>query len=282
MLAILGAILVVALAPRLDSDFWWHLKDGAYIASHHVVPSRDFMSYTMVVRSWTDHEWLAELALYGTYRLAGLWGPIAFFACVICAAFAMTYLKMVQRGINRVLATLLVAAAFMASSVSWGPRIQMLTLFFLAAFGLLLQRWQVTRNRKLLILFPALMLIWANVHGGFVLGLVLIAITLAGEWMNRVTRQDRCWSSDELRLLALTLAGTCAVTTINPNGLRQLLYPLTFVLPNAYTNLIEESASPSSHMPVMMLFERLLLLLVAALLIARPRMNWSHLLVLLC
>jgi len=222
---------------------------------------------------------LAELALYGTYRLAGLWGPIAFFACVICAAFAMTYLNMVQRGINRVLATLLVAAAFMASSASWGPRIQMLTLFFLVAFGLLLQRWQATRNRKLLILFPALMLIWANVHGVFVLGLVLIAITLAGEWMNRVTRQDRCWSSDEPRLLALTLAGTCAVTTINPNGLRQLLYPLTFVLPNAYTNLIEESASPNFHMPVMMLFEGMVLLLVTALLIARPRMNWSHLFV---
>ncbi len=51
LLAILGAILVVALAPRLDTDFWWHLKDGAYTASHHVVPSRDFMSYTMVVRS---------------------------------------------------------------------------------------------------------------------------------------------------------------------------------------------------------------------------------------
>ena len=279
LLAILGAILVVALAPRLDTDFWWHLKDGAYIASHHVVPSRDFMSYTMVGRAWTDHEWLAELVLYGTYRLAGLWGPIAFFACVICATFAMTYLSMLQRGINRVLATFLVAAAFMASSASWGPRIQMLTLFFLAAFGLILQRFQVTRNRKLLILFPALILIWANVHGGFVLGLALIAITLAGEWMNRVTRRDGCWSSDELRLLALTLMGTCAVTIINPNGVRQLLYPLTFVLPNAYTNLIEESASPNFHMPVMMLFEGMLLLLVAALLIARPRMNWTHLFV---
>jgi len=71
------------------------------------------------------------------------------------------------------------------------------------------------------------------------------------------------------------------VTIINPNGPRQLLYPLTFVLPNAYTNLIEESASPNFHMPVMMLFEGMVLLLVAALLIARPRMNWSHLFVIL-
>jgi hypothetical protein len=277
LVAILGAILVVALAPRLDTDFWWHLKDGQYIVLHHVVPARDFMSYTLVGHSWTDHEWLAEVWLYGLYRLAGLWGPIAFFALVICATFFLVYRQMMARGLNRVLSLFLVAAAFMASSASWGPRIQMLTLFFLAAYMLILHRFGETRDRRWLLALPGLMLIWANVHGGFALGLVVIVVTLAGEWLNRATRHAGSWNSADLKALLYALLGTAAVTMVNPNGFRQLLYPLTFVLPNAYTNLIEESASPNFHMPVMMLFEILLLVLVTAFFIGRPRLNWTHL-----
>ncbi len=281
LLAVLGAVFIVALAPRLDTDFWWHLKDGQYIALHHVVPARDFMSYTLTGHAWTDHEWLAELGLYGLYLLAGLWGPIVFFACIICATFFLLYLRISALRVNRVLALFIVAAAFVASSASWGPRIQMMTLFFLAAYLLILQRFAVSRDRRWFILPPLLMLVWANVHGGFVLGLAVLVVTLAGETLNRLTRHPDAWSQLELRTLGIATLGTAAVTMINPNGFRQLLYPLTFVLPNAYTNLIEESASPNFHLPVMMLFEVMVLLLIAAAFIGRQRINWTHLFIIL-
>jgi hypothetical protein len=171
----------------------------------------------------------------------------------------------------------MVAMAFMASSASWGPRIQMVTLFFLAAFGLVLQRYALTRDRRWLVALPAMMLIWTNLHGGFVLGLVVVAITLAGEWLNRVTQRADRWSRDDLKMLLYALLGTGAVTIINPNGVRQLLYPLTFVLPNAYTNLIQESASPNFHLLVIMLFELMLMLMIVAFLLRRDRLNWSNL-----
>jgi hypothetical protein len=278
-LAIIGAVFIIALAPRIDTDYWWHLKVGQYIANHHVVPSHDFMSFTMVGHSWTDHEWLAELALFGLYRLGGLWGPDVFFAILITATFSLLYLNITQRNIHRVLATFIVAMAFMASSASWGPRIQMVTLFFLAAYGLILQRFAQTRDRRLLVALPLLMLVWTNLHGGFVLGLVIVTLNLAGEWLNRVTRREGAWERDDLKVLLYALIAAAAITIVNPNGVRQLLYPLTFVLPNAYTNLIEESASPNFHMPVMMVFEAMLLLLVTSLLITRERLNWTHLFV---
>lgn len=278
---ILGAIAIVALAPRLDTDFWWHLKDGQYIVLHHLVPSHDFMSYTLAGHAWTDHEWLAEVWIYTSYRLAGLWGPIALFALVITATFLLVYLRTIRRGVNHVLALFIMAAAFMASSASWGPRIQMITLLFLSAFLFVLQRFHESRNPRLLIALPAMMLVWANVHGGFVIGLAVIAITLAGEWLNRVTRHAEAWTTADVRALAIAFLATFGVTMINPNGYRQLLYPLTFVLPNAYTNLIQESASPNFHLPVMMLFELMLLLLVAASFVGRARLNWTHLLLVL-
>jgi hypothetical protein len=276
-LAMLGAIAIVGLAPRLDTDFWWHLKDGQYIVGHHVVPNKDFMSFTMRGHAWTDHEWLSEIMLYGAYRLAGLWGPIVLFACVIVATFTMVYRQMRVRGVHPVLAVFLLAAAFMASSASWGPRIQMLTILFLSAYGLVLAQFEVSRDRRLLLIPPALMLLWANMHGGFVLGLAVLALTLAGQWLNRVAHHEDAWSPGDLRYLLYSLLGAMAVTIINPNGYRQLLYPLTFVLPNPYTNLIEESASPNFHLPVLMIFEALLLVTIASLYVSRKRLNWAHL-----
>jgi hypothetical protein len=277
LLAMLGAILIVSLAPRLDTDFWWHLKDGQYILNHHVVPSKDFMSFTLRGHAWTDHEWLAEIVLYSTYKLAGLWGPIVFFAAVICATFTLVYTQMRQRGVHPVPAIFMLAVAFMASSASWGPRIQMSTLFFLAAYGVLLLRFEQTRDRRILAVLPLLMIVWTNFHGGFVLGLVFVALTLGGQWLNRVTRHEDAWSSSDLKALLIALVVTLLVTMLNPNGFRQLVYPLTFILPNPYTNLIEESASPNFHMVVMMIFEAMLLLTVVSLYLAKARVNWVHL-----
>jgi hypothetical protein len=281
LLAVLGAILVVALSPRLDTDMWWHLQVGKYIATHHAVPSKDFMSFTFAGHAWTDHEWLAELSMYGLYSLAGLWGPIVAFALLICATFLLVYATMRERGIHPVLGLFVTSACFVASSASWGPRIQMATLFFVSLYSLTLHRFVVTRNRRLLFVFPGAMLLWANIHGGFALGLALLVITLVGEGLNRATRNESALTLSELKMLAVTFAATFAVTMVNPNTYRQLLYPLTFVLPNAYTNLIEESASPSFHMPVMMVFEAMLLLLIAAFVIGRPSLNWTHLFVVL-
>jgi hypothetical protein len=276
-IAVLAAIFVVALLPRVETDFWWHLKVGAYITAHHSVPSHDYLSYTFRGHPWTDHEWLAELLLFGLYNLAGLWGPIVLFAFIICAAFAFVYWNMADRGLNRVLALFVLSAAFTASRGSWGPRIQMVSMFFLAVYAFALYRFQLTRDRRLLFVFPALMLLWTNLHGGFVLGLVIMAITLMGEGLNYLTRHEGALSPADLRALALALGGTFAVTVVNPNGVRQLLYPLTFILPNAYTNQIQESASPNFHMLVMMVFEAMLLLLIASAFVARPRFNWTNL-----
>ncbi|HZU14475.1 MAG TPA: hypothetical protein VFB58_16665 [Chloroflexota bacterium] len=281
LIAIMGAIFVVAVAPRVDTDFWWHLKTGQYIWTHHTVPSVDFMSFTMRGQPWTDHEWLTELWFFGLYSLAGLWGPIVAFALVICAAFGFVYATMRRQGVHPVLALFILAAAFMASSASWGPRVQMLSLFFCAVYAYVLLRFDQSRNRRLLAVFPLLMLLWANMHAGFVLGLVLLAAVLVGAALNRLTGLPGAWSASDLRALGITLLVTFAVTVVNPHTYRLLLYPLTFITPNQYTNLIQESASPDFHMPVMMVFEAMLLLLIAAFFVGRSRVNWVHVLLVL-
>lgn len=279
--ALLAALVLVALAPRFDPDFWWHLKVGQYIAQHHAVPSRDFMSYVFAGHPWTDHEWLTELLMYGAFRVGGVYGPVVLFAAVIGGAYLLVYLVMVDRHINRLLAMGVLLLAAVASSGSWGPRVQMVTLLFLATYMFVLHRFEISRDRRLLVAFPGIMLLWANMHGGFVIGLALLTITLFGEFLNERAHHEGAFSRDDLRALGVTLIASGAVTLINPNGVRQLLYPLTFIRPNAFTNLIQESASPNFHVVIMMVFEAMLLALVAALYAGRHPVNWTHLLLII-
>jgi hypothetical protein len=280
LVVVLGAALVLALVPRLDTDLWWHLKDGAFIWHNGSVPTQDYMSFTFRGHAWTDHEWLAELLMYGLYSLGGLWALVIFYAVAITVTYGLVYLAMRQMGVHPMLALFVTAGAFMASSGSWGPRIQMLSLFFLALYSLVLGQYLKSPRRALLVALPAIMVIWANIHGGFVLGLVLIGATLVGEWLNRVSgRPNLDWL--QLRDLLVALAASFAITVVNPNTYRLLLYPLTFILPNAYTNIIQESASPNFHLPVMMIFEVLLLILIGALAIGRAPVNWRHLILII-
>jgi len=281
LIAVLAAVLIFGLAPRLDTDLWWHLRVGAFIAAHHAVPSRDMLSYTFAGKSWTDYEWLAELTLYSLYQLGGLWGPIVFMAVVMCATFYLTYVQTVQRGVNRLLALFVLTTALLASSATLGARIQMLTLLFLAVYALILHRFERTQNARTLVVLPLAMLLWTNLHGGFVLGILLLILTIAGEWLNRVTGRDEALSGRNLGALSKTLVATVAVTVINPNGFGQLVFPFTLSLPNAYTNHLNEWVSADFHMPQMMVFEGMVLLLFASAFIGRSRINWTHLIVLL-
>jgi len=276
LVTVLAAIAVVALAPRIDPDLWWHVKVGAWIVAHHAVPSRDIYSFTMYGHAWTDHEWLSEVLMYWLYQLGGLWGPIVFFAGVIVVTFVLVYRTMRRLGISPFLAVFVLAACAFASSASWGPRVQMLSLLFLALFADLLSRYRSSGNRRLLIAFPVIMLLWANLHAGFVIGLAVLGIAIAGLLLER-SRQRPIY----VRPLLIAAAASFGVTILNPHGYRLLLYPLTFLAPNAFTNQIQESASPNFHTPVMMLFAGLLLTLLGALIVIRPRLDPTSLLTIL-
>lgn len=113
------------------------------------------------------------------------------------------------------------------------------------------QRWLATRDRRL----PAVMILWANLHGGWVLGLAVLVLALVGEWLNHANRHDSALSRDDLRALGVTVVLTLLATLLNPAGLREVLYPLVWILPSAYSNVLTEWVSSDFHQPVTMVSE---------------------------
>ncbi|GAC1635680.1 MAG: hypothetical protein NVS4B2_23360 [Chloroflexota bacterium] len=277
----LGAVLLIGLAPRLDTDLWWHLKEGGYIWNHRTIPAADFYSFTFSGRSWTDHEWLTELVLYGLYSLAGLWGTIVAFAIIICATYGLVYLRMAGLGVNRFLALFVMIFAIVAASSTWGARPQMISMLFLAAYALVVDRFVRTRDRRILLVLPVLMLPWTNMHGGWILGLALLIIALVGESLNHRRDRENALSSADLKVFAGAIVVTFIVTFVNPYGLQQVLYPLVWIFPSAYSNVLNEWVSSDFHQPVVMVFEVMLLLLIVTMYVGRARFNWTHMLMIL-
>jgi hypothetical protein len=150
--------------------------------------------------------------------------------------------------------------------------------FFLAVYALVFRRYERTHDPRLLVAFPILMVVWANLHGGFALGIGYLAVMLAGHALEHRLGGVNELGLRELRHLAFTLAVTIAATAINPSGLREVVYPLVWLYLSAYANLLSEWLSVDFHQFQFMVFEALLLILLAAGIISHTRPRWPDIL----
>jgi len=127
---------------------------------------------------------------------------------------------------NATVATLL---AIFLGAVSIGPRV--LLFGWLSMVGLLLVLDRFQRTGKGLWLLPPLFALWINLHGSWVFGMVVLAVTLAsglleGEWGLVVARR---WTPGELKKLLLAMAASGAALFVNPFGYKLPLYPFDFL-----------------------------------------------------
>lgn len=270
--AVLATILLVALTPRLDADLWWHLRTGQAIVEQRAFQRSDPFSFTAAGRPWTDHEWLSEVVFYLLTRAGGVWAVIVFCALLLVAAYSFAAMRMRLAGVSLLATTIVTGLAFYASTLSWGPRVQIATMCFAAFFGYAIERVRRGGSNRWLVAMVLATIVWANAHGGFAVGVAMLAIVAVGEWLDH---------SSTARRFAVTAAACLIVSLLNPNGLSQLTYPLRFLKPNPYTLNIIESQSPAFRQPAMLAFELLLLGVLAAAMRARRRIAWTDILLLL-
>lgn len=272
-------LLVLPVHEVVDPDYWWHLRTGQQILDQRSLPHADIYSFTSTGKAWITHEWLSEALMYSMYRAAGHAGVLLTFAVVVAAAFGIAYWRSSGKPFVAGFAVLLGA---LASIPTLGTRPQMftvlLTSMFLAVLGSYVRGGAAA---KLWWLVPA-MLLWANLHGGFVVGLGLIALTCVGLVLDQRTSGLQAASSAvRYRPLLYVLLACIAVVAINPNGVRLYTYPLATLQSSASNLYITEWASPDFHkLP----YQPLLLLLLctfAALTLSPKRMRKSDLLLVL-
>ena len=226
----LGAILPAAtvmltalLAFRRldDSDMWWHLAAGRWIAEHHAVPHTDVLSYMQHDLPWINLQWLFELFAYTIFRA----GPtlLVVTATVLYSATTAILLKNLRLYLGPVAAAVMALWVLAITQGRFVIRPEMLTFLYLQIVLFACMTGRTTAGRQLWLL-PAVMLLWVNSHGLFVIGAFVIScyVGVAGlSWLSS--------GASAARRVVLIGGLALLVTLVNPYGLRGTLFPLNLM-----------------------------------------------------
>lgn len=215
--------------PVSDPDFWWHLASGKWIWAHQALVQGDpftidsplkevSMSMDFILKQY----WLSQLLFYATYVAAGFKGIILLSSAVFTMMFYTLYRLMTNEQVDRTVAVgfVFLSAMVVVREFNYiGTKPQMWSSLFSVVVIYLMEMLRQEKKWAYVAL-PALMLVWANLHGGFVLGVVIIAIYCIGAAVSRNAQ----------RPTYLVSATAILVSGINPNGYT-VFFSLPFIIP---------------------------------------------------
>lgn len=187
-----------------DSDSYWQIETGRWILAHGTVPTVDSFSFSKAGEPWQSSSWLAQV-IFALAMQAGWAGPVIVTAVAVAAALAM-FTAYLERYASALVTATLALAVMVLIMPHVLARPHMLTLPVMVAWfiGLIDAADRKAAPPWALLL---VMVLWANLHGGFVFGLMLIG-PLGVEALRQAEPQRR-WAL-ALRWAAFGLAAVAA------------------------------------------------------------------------
>lgn len=276
-------LLLFALATRvpLDTDTWWHLRAGQWMVENGQIISGDPFSHTAAGVVRVPADWLAQVSLYGIWSLAGDFGLALFTSTLATAGIAVLFYA--SDGSSYMKAFLMILAAATAA-VFWSARPQMYTFLFSAIIFALVFDYKRRQIDRLWWAVP-LMALWANLHGGYFIGLLILYGVLVGEILNYFVPRllplnppAHAIPLPRLRKFTLITVLSTAVLLLNPAGFRLLLLPFQTFTMGPLRQYIQEWNPPDFTQPFVFPFVALLILTLIALATSWRKPDWSEVL----
>ncbi len=233
-LLLYGAMAVVSaiflLRPVNDPDFFWHLKTGEWIWQHGELPVRDpfnFMNQSVpegAQRFTLTAYWLSQLVYHVIHGLLGMPGIVAL--KFLTAFLIVVALVRLRRGDPVVHAALILATLPLFYRLFPFDRPQAFSfLLFATLLGLLEKARRSPRVSSAwwsYVPVPLLMLLWANLHGGHLIGQITIALFILLEGVKFLHPVLRPLSRDRYRLVLIAGGAGLVASLVNPNSYHAL------------------------------------------------------------
>lgn len=221
VLSFLFALLVISqINTVLDPDLWCHFKTGEYIVKNLAIPQADIFSYTLGNQPWIDHEWLSQILLYFVFSKFSWVGVNVLKAAVISLCFFIPLFFIASKYKRIVYAVFFILLSILALGYRSSARPEMFSYLFLCVFFCTLE------DGKRLYILPFLQVLWANMHGYFILGPALIFLYFIGELISgNIKKAERLGA-------VFVMAGL--VCLINPYFYKGAVYPIR-VLTDAFS-----------------------------------------------
>jgi hypothetical protein len=204
-LALLFLLPIAFLLSITPHDYWFYVRLGRDILEAGYIPRVDSFSYTFPGRPIFYQPWLSAVIFWLAHSTGG--ATLTFLARGICIALAYGLLWALMRaaGTGTKLATFLTILLGLSSSMNWSMRPQMFAYPLFGVILWVLWHWQQERAKGMWLL-PIAMLLWANLHGSFVLAFFLVGSALL------VGAGDK-------KQLTIWLGISLLATFINPRGI---------------------------------------------------------------
>ena len=269
-----------------DADTGWHIGIGRYILETWSIPKTGIYSYTAANMPWMAHEWLTELIFAWIHDAAGLNGIVFTTALIIAITHYLFFKFLVSRGVDTVLSLILTIFVITVTSVHWLARPHILSMLITLVWYMALQAYRV-EGKRYLYLLPLIMVLWVNLHGGFMAGLLLIAVYWLGSVLDFLIPKDsedkEKGKKDILLYGKVGFLSICA-SLLNPHGYKTLLFPFQIMGQKLNVDRISEWLSPNFH--EVLPYEYMLLTLVVILGFSKFKLSfieaglvilWTHL-----
>ncbi len=268
---ILLEISRLAVLSIAESDIWFHLRNAQQLLTSHSFLHADSYTFTSTGASLLNHEWLSELPYYFAFKAYGLGGVLAVYLVVLSLVFGAMYYLALRRGANCGDAALVIMAAALLGSYSFGPRMLHFGWLCLTALLVIMERFQ--RTGKGLWILPPIFALWINLHGSWVFGFVVLGIYIVaglveGYWGNVAAER---WTPVQLRKLLVAFTASVISLLANPYGYKLVWYPFDLLFrQQAVLNKIVEWQSVDFHtgygkLALLMIFGLLAVILLSPL-----------------
>ncbi len=256
-LTLFVAALMLCLDGTRDGDLYLQLASGRYIATHGLVSVDPFRTIAHG-EPWLNQQWLSELLAYRLSLLLGVTGLTVGYAVLLAAPLGLLLWLCRRKGLGMMIALAVLYCPGLWTIVH--PRAAGFSLF---AFSLLVVivalAWMrvetgpaLSRLRWAMPAALALFALWANLHGGFPAGLLLIAVVVAGLLLDR-WRGERAVDARRVALLATTgLLAACTVLVATPLGYQLIAYLASFG--NSAISLASSEWRPALQSPAAILY----------------------------
>ena len=263
---LLAAAWVATWRPQVDPDAWWHIAIGKAVLAGGI-PATDPFSWLTAGDRFVAHSWLWDVLMAMAYGAGGATGTsllvVPVTAGILATAWALIGIG--APGIPPIARSALVVLGVVASLPLWAPRGQTLDVLFVLATAFAIASYLRLGTRTALLALPFIGVLWANLHGSALLGLVamlaigLLALPIGARW--------GVWPGRRVAPLAVAAAASLVAAMLNPYGPALLLYPFDRAVASAFSFNIIEWRSPDFRAPELLVARVLvasLLLLAAA------------------
>jgi hypothetical protein len=215
------AVLIYYPSRTEDYDIWYHLKFGEHFVKNLTFKlDHSMFSWTPADPNWRYGIWLGSSVLYIAYKMFSIYG-LYIVQWLIFAAIILFYWKFIKvigdsLDISHIASLMLVFIALNLLAIYIKPELFTILFFTIAIFIYLYSKFT---SKNLFLIYPLLLFVWVNTHGGYLIGLILISIILAGEVLNYFLLKKNQLTGRSLKYLLISVTASYVAVIFNPYGL---------------------------------------------------------------